>query len=65
VISDLDIWRTASLMVKRYGDTAALEAGQRADKLLEEGDTMGQAVWLRIASAIEELQREKPDGPVH
>ena len=65
MLSELDIWRTAWVMMKRFGDGAALEAAQRADRLLEEGDRAGQAVWLRIVRAIEELLRDEPDGSAH
>jgi hypothetical protein len=65
VISDLDIWRAAALMVKRHGNAAGLEAARRADELLAQGDTEGQAVWLRIVRAIQELQRTEPEGAVH
>lgn len=41
MISNLDIWRTAALMVKRHGEAAAMEATRRADELLVEGDTAG------------------------
>lgn len=32
MISDLDIWRCAALMIKHYGDTADIEATARADE---------------------------------
>ncbi len=36
---------------------------KRADECLAAGDTEGEAVWLRIGKAIEELgAREKPRG---
>jgi triphosphoribosyl-dephospho-CoA synthetase len=54
---DLDIWRAAQLMVKRYGEDAAIQAGMRADDLLAEGDVDGAATWRAIIRAIEELQR--------
>jgi hypothetical protein len=31
MVSDLDIWRSALIMVKHYGDDALLEAAARAD----------------------------------
>jgi hypothetical protein len=52
---DPDIWRLA---------TATLRAAQRADKLLDEGDMDGVAVWRRIVKAIEELQRGRRQGEV-
>jgi len=41
MIPDLDIWRASLLMVKRCGDDALLEAAERADQLLAEGDMAG------------------------
>ena len=37
MISDLDLWRAARIMVKRYGDGAATEAAMRADEFLDQG----------------------------
>jgi hypothetical protein len=37
VTSDLDLYRTANVLVKHYGEDAALEAAQRADAMLEKG----------------------------
>src|SRR5882762_8195837 len=37
VIPALDIWRAAQLMVKRYGDDAAIQAGMRADEVHQGG----------------------------
>jgi len=58
--SDLDIWRTANILVKQHGDDAAIVAAQRADELLERGDLEGQRVWKRIVSAVRELKRSEP-----
>jgi len=38
MISDIDIWRAALLMLKRYGDDAMLEAAARADEPLAASD---------------------------
>jgi hypothetical protein len=46
----------------QHGDEAELRAAQRADKLMDEGDMDGVAVWGRIAVAIEELRRDRLDG---
>ncbi len=40
--SDLDIYRTANVLVKHYGEDASLEAAQRADAMLEKGSLDGQ-----------------------
>ncbi len=63
MISDLDLWRAAQVMVKRYGDDAAIEAAMRADEFLDQGIIDGERLWTRIMQAIDELQRERPrDG---
>jgi len=63
MISDLDLWRAAQVMVKGYGDGAATEAAKRADEFLDQGIIDGQRLWMRITQTIEALQRERPrDG---
>ena len=61
--SDLDTYRSANEIIKQFGDEADIEAAIRADERLAAGDMEGEAVWLRIVKAIEELEaREKPRG---
>ena len=60
MIDDHDVWRAATLLIKRHGDDAALVAAQRADELLVVGDLEGSAVWKQILGAISELVRTKP-----
>jgi hypothetical protein len=45
VIPEIDIWRAANLMLKRYGDNAKAESARRADELATAGDDAGVAVW--------------------
>ena len=65
--SDLDIFRTANVLIRERGEDAALEAAQRADSMLEKGSLDGQWVWKRVLAAIKEIQREEPreDGKSH
>ena len=56
VISDLDIYRAANLLIKQHGSDAKLVAAQRADQMLDRGDVDGVQVWRRIRRAIAELQ---------
>jgi hypothetical protein len=44
VIQEIDIWRVAVLMVKRYADDAEANADRRADELETEGDQAGAAI---------------------
>ena len=41
MIADIDIWRSANVLVNRYGKDAALEAAKRADEFLAAGDMGG------------------------
>ncbi len=63
MISDLDIFRSANLLVKRHGPDAPIKAAMRADALPEAGDLDGYAVFKRVVKATEELlSKERPDG---
>ena len=62
MIPDLDIYRAAELFVDQHGEDAGTRAAQRADELLQDGDTEGAAIWRAIMGAIEELQRDKHPG---
>ncbi len=65
MIPDLDIYRSANLLVKRHGEDAPIHAAMRADAMLKRGDLDGYAVWKRILKAVEELQRVDPGAQVH
>ena len=41
MIPDLEIWRAANLLIKRYGDKAQAEATARAEALADAGDPEG------------------------
>ncbi len=64
-ISDLDIYRSANLLVKHHGNDAPIHAAMRADAMLEAGDLDGYAVWKRILRAVGELQGTEPGARVH
>ncbi len=62
VTSDLDIYRSANELIEQHGEDAPIHAAMRADERLAAGDMEGEAVWLRIVKAIEELlSEERPD----
>ncbi len=60
MIPDLDIYRSANVLVKRHGQDAPIEAAMRADAMLEKGDPGGYEVWKRIVRAVEELRGTEP-----
>ena len=58
--SELDMYRSAHVLIKQYGDAANFHAAQRADELLDQGDVEGAAVWRGILEAIRELGSVAP-----
>lgn len=62
-----DIYRTASLLIREYGEMAPIGANVRADQLRDAGDEKGYRVWRRIAMASEDILAEtRPaDTAVH
>jgi hypothetical protein len=63
MISDLEIYRSAAVMIRQFGSDAAAQAAARARSMGEKGDREGQLVWACIATAVRALQRvERPAG---
>ena len=58
--SDLDIYRSANLLVQQHGEDAPIHAAMRADAMLETADLDGYGVWKRILRAVKELQGTGP-----
>ena len=65
MIPEIDIWRAAQLILKRYGDNALEESSARADELALADDDDGAATWCRIMAAVEQLVNKTPLGQVH
>jgi hypothetical protein len=61
MVSNLDIWRAANLLIREHGDDAELEAARLQDLMLDRDDDEGRLVWARIRQAIEAL-RAPPCG---
>ncbi len=62
---DLDIYRSAQVLVKHHGEDAPIHTTMRADALLKAGDLDGCSVFKRILRAVGELQRAEPGSRVH
>lgn len=60
VISDTDVWRAAHLTIQLHGEEAVDHAGRKALERSDDGDHDGMALWLRIRTAIQALQRMAP-----
>ncbi len=57
---DLDIYRSAKLLIDQLGEGALIFASQQADACWERGNLDGKAVWMRVIAAIKELQQREP-----
>ena len=64
-IPEIDIWRAATLMLKRYGEKALEQSATRADELAADGDLDGADTWRRITAAVEQLANTTPRGSPH
>ena len=65
MIPEIDIWRAAQLILKRYAEKALEESAARADELVATSDDNGAAVWRRITVAVAQLANTKPLGKLH
>jgi hypothetical protein len=59
VVIELDIWRTASVLIRNHGEDAEMMAARQADALLAAGDVEGARVFKAITNAVVELRRAK------
>ena len=50
-MNDIDIWRTATLLIKQLGEGASFNGAQRANALFAKDDFLGAAVWPRDRGA--------------
>jgi hypothetical protein len=62
-MNEVDIWRSAKLLINIHGQRAESYASARIEAMSTGGDPRGEAVWRRVLSAIEDLQRQLPKSP--
>ncbi len=60
--TDIDIYRSANLLIERYGEDASIHAAMSADAMMEKGDLDGYAVWKLIMRAVDELEAKERPG---
>jgi site-specific recombinase XerC len=78
VIPEIDIWRAANLMLKRYGDKALEESTARADELAAQDDHNGAQCgpqhlaalrrlfdWLIVGQVVDQNPAAPVRGPSH
>jgi hypothetical protein len=60
MITDLDIYRSAKVLIDQHGEDAPIWAAQKADAMLDRCDLDGERLWLKILEAIETLLAKEP-----
>ncbi len=60
VVEEIDIYRSANLLIKQHGEEAEIFAAMQADACLEKGDLEGKRTWLKVIESIKELQDTTP-----
>ena len=55
VTAQTDIWETANLLSREFGDEALDIAADCAEAMAAEGDREGQQIWLRVLMAVHVL----------
>ena len=65
MMTEIDIWRAAYLMLWWYGETAQEESARRVAEFAADGDPAGEACWRRVIDAIEQLANTTPFGLLH
>ena len=58
--SDLDIYRSASVLIDHHGADALYVAAARADEFLRLCNAEASSVWDRIAIAVQRIQANEP-----
>ncbi len=65
---EIDIYRSANLLIDQLGEGALFFAAQQADACWERGNLDGKATWIAVIRAIKELLDQQPpssDTPLH
>ena len=60
-MTEAEIWRTAVVLVRRYGHHAPTRAELRQFEFIDLDDADGWALWVWIENATHELLRATPD----
>lgn len=56
--SELDLWRSAGIILRQHGSQRPQEARARLEHLRGSGDEDGAETWWRISLKCEELLRQ-------
>jgi hypothetical protein len=59
-MEEIDVWRSADLLIKQHGDKAAEVAAGKVVEMQRADDGEGIVVWVQIMLAIRELSKPGP-----
>ncbi len=57
--SDLDVFRSAQMLIGTHGEDAAPKISAVADAMRERENMEGVATWRRVLKAVDEMQRKE------
>ena len=60
MITELEVYRSASLLIGNHGGDAPGHAARFADRQLEAGDMEAYRIWRQVLRAIDEVLRPEP-----
>ncbi|MFZ0695181.1 MAG: hypothetical protein WAN51_13735 [Alphaproteobacteria bacterium] len=60
MLSDIDIYRSAYVLIEQHGADASVQAAMKADKFFSNGDLQADVIWQRIVRAVEHLMSTTP-----
>ena len=55
-MDEIEIDRSAKLLIDQYAANTSVQAARNADAILERGDLDGFNIWIWIGRAIEDIQ---------
>lgn len=60
--TEIDVYRSAQLLIEQHGEDAPIHASMRVDELCKAGDFKGAIVWKRILRAIDAIGTQSEPG---
>ncbi len=60
MITERDVYRSASVLIGNHGEAAPGHAAQFADRQLEAGNMEAYRTWRQVLRAIDEVMRPAP-----
>jgi len=61
-MEDIDIWRSAQVLIDQHGAKALDVVAKRTSELREAGNGPAMAVWALIGMAVRDLLKQKPSA---